>query len=123
MPETPPNLTAFLTIMAALSASVQTLVEHVIKKNWAWLDEPKQGKADNPRHVAIHGVVFALGATLVFSTGLEPLAYLGLSSTSLGNALAAGVLVSFGGSFFDEALGAVREFKKAQEKLRGGAAK
>ena len=123
MLETAPNLTAFLTTMAALSASVQTLVEHVVKKNWSWLDEAKNGKADNLRHVAIHGVVFVLGGVLAWSTGLAPLGYLGLGGNALGNAVAAGVLVSFGGSFFDEALGAVREFKKAQEKVRGGAPK
>lgn len=64
-------------------------------------------------------MVFAVGAALAWSTDLEPLRYLGVAGTDIGNALAAGVLVSFGGSFFDEGLGAVREFKKAQEKLRG----
>ncbi len=78
---------------------------------------------DRLRHVAIHLIVFVVGGGLAWSVGATPLIYLGVQGSTLSNATAAGVLVSFGGSFFDEALGAVREFKKAQEKLRGGAPK
>lgn len=112
------DVTTFLTVMAALSAAVQTLVEHVVKKNWLWLDKAKEGKEENRRHVAVHGIAFLFGAALAWSVGLEPLTYLGAEGGLITNALVAGVLVSYGGSFFDEALGAVREFKKAKEKVR-----
>jgi hypothetical protein len=112
---------AFLTVMAAMSASVQTLVEHVIKKNVKWLDEKNDDPGqDRLRHVAIHVTVFLVGGALALSVGATPLIHLGVQGGVLANAAASGVLVSFGGSFFDEALGAVREFKKAQEKIRGG---
>jgi hypothetical protein len=59
---------------------------------------------------------FAVGSLLSWSVGLEPLQYLGLAGKGpVVNALLAGVMISFGSSFFDEALGALREFKKAQE--------
>lgn len=118
-----PDVAAFLTGMAALSAATQTFVEHVIKQNWDWLDEAKAGKSDKVRHVAIHALVFGVGAVLAWSIGMKPIAQLGVTTTEFGmlpNALMAGLLVSFGGSFFDEALGAVREFKKAKEHARKG---
>ena len=114
------SVSTFLTAMAALSAATQTFVEHVIKKNWGWLDQAKKGSEDNKRQVAIHLTVFGVGAALAWSVQLTPLTYLGLGGNPVGNAAAAGVLVSFGGSFFDEALGAIREFKKAQESARTG---
>ncbi len=116
------DVSTFLTGMAALSAATQTFVEHVIKKNWEWLDEAKPGKADKLRHVAVHAIVFAAGALLAGTIGLTPLNELGVAKQfgMVPNALMAGLLVSFGGSFFDEALGAVRQFKKAQEQARKG---
>ena len=112
---------AFLTVMAAMSAAVQTLVEHVIKKNITWLDTKNPDPAkDRLRHVAIHAVVFLVAGVLAWSVEATPLIHLGVQGSVLGNAAASGVLVSFGGSFFDEALGAIREFKKAQEKVRDG---
>jgi hypothetical protein len=112
---------SFLTTMAAMSASVQTLVEHLVKKNVKWLDEQNDNEAaDRRRHVAIHGIVFAIAAGLAWSVDLTPLVYLGVQASTASNALATGILVSFGGSFFDEALGAIREFKKAQERVKGG---
>src|SRR2546426_968925 len=113
-----PDPTTFLTSMAALSAATQTFVEHVVKKNWSWLDDPKPGAADKPRHVAVHVASFVVGGGLAWSVGLNPLTYLGVSLGVLPNALMAGLLVSFGGSLFDETLGAVRQFKKAQESLQ-----
>jgi hypothetical protein len=41
-----------------------------------------------------------------------------LEDRAVVNSLAAGVLVSFGSSFFNEALDAVRALKKAQEGVR-----
>lgn len=112
---------AFFAVMAALSAAVQTLVEHVVKQNSllsGWFDDPKDdaGK-ERLRRISIHAAAFAIGTVLAWSLGLTPLEYLGVQRGPLVNAVTAGILVSFGGSFFDEALGAVREFKKAQESV------
>src|SRR5258708_1981898 len=102
--------------MAALSASVQTFVEHVVKKHWPWLDTATKGKPDARRHTVIHAIAFAIGGALAWTTGIAPLGYLGVTSAGMvGNVFAAGLLVSFGGSLFDEGLGAIRAFKKAQE--------
>jgi len=113
--------TAFLTTMAALSAATQTFVEHVIKQRWGWLDRASQGTMEKRRHFTVHALAFLVGAVLAYSVGLEPLTYLNTQHGRIPNALMAGLLVSFGGSLFDEALGAVREFKKAQESVRQGA--
>ena len=113
--------TAFLTTMAALSAATQTFVEHVIKQRWTWLDQATQGTSDKRRHLTVHLLAFAVGAVLAWSVGLEPLTTLNVQHGPIPNALTAGLLVSFGGSLFDEALGAVRAFKKAQESVREGA--
>lgn len=112
------SATGFLTVLSALSTAVQQLVDHVIKKRSHWLDTPTP---DNPanesrRASAVHLATFAVGTLLSWSIGLEPLQYLGLPSKGQAiNALLAGVMISFGSSFFNEALGAIREFKKAQE--------
>jgi hypothetical protein len=113
--------TAFFTAMAALSAATQTLVEHAIKQRWTWLDQAKQGTSEKGRRSTVHLLAFAIGAGLAWSVGLEPLTYLNVQHGPIPNALMAGILVSFGGSLFDEALGAVREFKKAQQSVRQGA--
>jgi hypothetical protein len=116
-----PDPTAFLTAMAALSAATQTFVEHVIKQRWNWLDESKQGTPEKRRHFTVHALAFLVGGGLAWSVGFQPLAYLDVQHGALANAGMAGLLVSFGGSLFDEALGAVREFKKAQQSVRQGA--
>ncbi len=114
------DVTGFLTIMAALSASSQTLVENVIKKHWTWLNQPKP--KDNWRQAAIHVIAGTVGGLLVWTTRLHPLQFLGMTTAGLGfNALAAGVLVSYGGSLFDEGLGAIRAYKKEQENLQNAA--
>lgn len=117
--QTPPadNLTAFFTMMSALSAAVQQLVEHVFKKRWTWLDSAQTGEGDKQRASTVHLISFALGGVLAWSVGLQPLTYLGIQQPVFVNALAAGLLVSFGSSFVDEIAGAVRQFKKAQESL------
>ena len=126
MPQAAVDVTGFLTMMAALSASVQTLVEHVVKKRWSWLDTTNgdaHGK-DNRRQTTVHLISFAMGGALAWTTGLEPLALLGAAGSGvIVNSLASGVLVSYGGSLFDEGLGALRAFKKQQEELRGTATK
>ncbi len=113
------DVTSFLAVMAALSTAVQTLVDHVVKKRFAWLDEPSEDRTkENRRHSAIHFITFVVGAALAWSIELTPLAYLSVEAGTFANAVASGLLVSFGGSFFNEALGAVREFKKAQKSVR-----
>ncbi len=114
--------TSFLTTMAALSTAVQTFIDHVVKGRWKWLDTPTP---DNPinegrRQSVVHLVSFLLGAGIAYTVHLTPLDYLNLSGGKYdwANSLAAGVLVSFGSSFFNEALDAVRAFKKAQEGVR-----
>ena len=67
--------------------------------------------------MAIHGIVLAIGALLAWSVRLTPLAYLGLEGGLAVSVLAAGVLVSCGGTLLDEALRAVREFKEAYVKV------
>src|SRR5689334_25019206 len=122
MPQAAVDVTGFLTTMAALSASVQTLVEHVVKKRWTWLDTASgEGHSkDNRRQTTVHLISFAMGGALAWTTGLEPLALLGVAGSGvLVNSLASGVLVSYGGSLVDEGLGAIRAFKKQQEVLRG----
>jgi hypothetical protein len=117
MQQTGIDVTGFLTIMAALSASTQTLVENLLKKHWPWLDQPKT--KDNRRQAAIHMIAGVVGGVLVWTMNLHPLQYLGVASMGMfGNALAAGVLVSYGGSLFDEGLGALRAYKKAQASLQ-----
>jgi hypothetical protein len=118
--QAPVDVTGFFTVMAALSASVQTFVEHVIKKHVLWLDDPKNGKRmEGLRHTVVHAIAFGVGGALAWSTGIAPLAYLGVTTAGMtGNVLVAGLLVSFGGSLFDEGLGAIRAFKKAQEEAK-----
>lgn len=114
--------TSFLTTMAALSTAVQTFVDHVVKGRWAWLNTPtpKDLRNEGRRQSTVHLVSLLSGAGIAYAVHLTPLVYLNLSGSDSGlaNSLAAGVLVSFGSSFFNEALDAVRAFKKAQEGLR-----
>lgn len=68
-------------------------------------------------------LISPLGEVVLFDNGVrnqcdKPLSYLGVAHGPIANSLAAGLLVSFGGSFFNEVLGAVREFNKAQESVR-----
>ena len=111
--------TTFLTMIAALSAASQTLVEYVLKKPIDLFD--KKGEttgAEKWRHFRVHLLVALIGGGLSVAAGLEPLSALGVARGPGANAVAAGILVSYSGSFFDEALGAVREFKKRTEELR-----
>lgn len=114
------DASGFLTMLAALSTAVQQLVDHVFKKRSDWLDVAKPGDATHEarRYTAVHALSFVVGAVLAWSISLEPLAYLGVRQGPIVNALASGLMVSFGSSFFNELLGAVREFKKAQQSVR-----
>lgn len=121
--------TNFLTTLAALSTAVQTLIDHLAKGRWGWLDTatPNDPKNEGRRQSAVHLISFLVGGVIAFTIGLKPLTLLGLTQgvlaqgdtlNSLVNYLAAGALVSFGSSFFNEALDGVRAFKKAQEGVR-----
>jgi cytochrome c biogenesis protein CcdA len=120
------DVTGFLTTMAALSTAVQTLVDHLIKGRSKWLDTttPNDPKHEGRRQSAIHLISFALGALISYTAGVYPLVALGFSGgvvdahSKVANFLAAGLLVSFGSSFFNEALDAVRMFKKVQDGVR-----
>jgi hypothetical protein len=116
--------TSFLTIMGALSTAVQTFVDHVVKGRWGWLNKPTpvaNPRNEERRQSVVHLVSFLVGALIAYAVDFKPLLYLSPASSDYGllaNAVAAGVLVSFGSSFFNEALDAVRAFKKAQEGVR-----
>ena len=118
------DVTSFLTTTAALSTAVQTFIDHVIKGRWSWLDTPTPADPRNEerRQSVVHLISFVLGGLIAYSVHLTPLAYLNLAGSGIGwaNSLAAGLLVSFGSSFFNETLDAVRAFKKAQEGVRQG---
>lgn len=113
------DATTFLTVMAALSTATQTFVDHVIKRRVDWLDKPKDDSAsERRRQSAVHVISFVVGGGLSASINIDTLSYLGATGGPVSNAIAAGMLVSFGGSFFNEALGAIREFKEAQKSIR-----
>ncbi len=116
-----PDTTGFLTVMAALSTAVQQFVDHVFKKRIDWLDVSKPGDPTHEarRYTAVHALSFVVGGVLAWSVDLRPLAYLNVQQGQLANAFASGLLVSFGSSFFNELLGALREFKKGQQNVRG----
>jgi hypothetical protein len=115
------DATTFFTSMAALSAATHTLVEHVFKQfmlgkeNWV-------GKNPKTRYAWIHVLSFAVGGLLASSVGLTPLAYLGVQRPLWMNAIATGLLVSFGGGLFNDALGVLQEYKQAKEQVRTEAA-
>lgn len=111
------DVTSFLTVMSALSASTQTLIDHLIKGRSRWLDDDKTDpKQESRRFLAIHAISGISGGFLAWLVNLNVFKYLDLQVKAgpWAQYLAAGILVSFGGSFFNEALDAVREFKKAQ---------
>lgn len=112
--------TNFLTTMAALSTAVQTFVDHIVKGRWTWLNTatPSDPKNEERRQSTVHLVAFVVGIGMAAPIQLKPLTYLGLRGGSVANYLAAGILVSFGSSFFNEALDAVRAFGKAEQGVR-----
>jgi hypothetical protein len=120
------NVTGFLTAMAALSTAVQTLIDHLIKGRSKWLDTatPKDPVHEGRRQSVVHLISFSLGALMAYTAGVYPLVTLGFSGglvdahSKLANFVAAGLLVSFGSSFFNEALDAVRLYKKVQDGVR-----
>jgi hypothetical protein len=79
-------------------------------------------KNQKARYALIHALHWTLGALLAYSLSMTPLAYLGLQRPLWVNAVATGLFVSFGGGLFNDALGAIQEFKRTQEQVRTQAA-
>lgn len=110
--------------MAALSTAVQTFVDHIIKGRWTWLSTatPANPANESRRQSVVHLASFLTGALMAWSIQLQPLLQVNPdlrgSHNALANYTAAGLLVSFGSSFFNEALDALRAFKQAQADLR-----
>jgi hypothetical protein len=128
----------FLGVMSALSASATTMTTQ-LKKRYRWLqfDDPqgktlleedgkllkwKQGKF----HANIHLVCGLNGFILAALANIHPLSYLDLQPfwtalpqqwlINLIDYLTAGVMVAYGGPWFHEVLGILREHKQS---LRG----
>lgn len=118
----------FLAVMSALSASTQTITLQIRKRIQRLQYTPLEGENSEEQErrkdihqVNIHLVAGAVGAALAWLAQVHPLQLLGLSpvwshlpswlADSL-DYLTAGVLVSFGGPFFHELLGSLREYKK-----------
>jgi len=116
------NPTSFLTSMAALSTAVQTFIDHAIKGRWKWLDTDTPGNPANEsrRQSAVRLISFLVGAVLAYSVKLNPFDPPDSPTdvTALAGYAVAGLMVSYGSSFFNETLDTVRAFKKAQEGVR-----
>lgn len=114
--------THFLVTMSALCTAVQTFMDHVVKGRIPWLDTatPANPSNEGKRQTAVHLISAIVGGVMAASVQLKPLGDLGLAGgdSAIYNWIAAAVLTSFGSSFFNEALDAVRNFKKAQEGVR-----
>ncbi|HVT11918.1 MAG TPA: hypothetical protein VHE55_06600 [Fimbriimonadaceae bacterium] len=112
--------------MAALSASAQTVTEQLVKKRLTvQLGTPTVGKAEDRRQLVIHIISGAVGALLAASIGLHPFKDLVPSGTStpvtqspLLEYILIGVLVSFGGGFFNDILDVMNSFTAAQRQLK-----
>ncbi|ASS75988.1 hypothetical protein CIG75_14135 [Tumebacillus algifaecis] len=124
----------FLGVMAALSASAQTMTQQ-LRKRLNWLNTKRTDEdsgnelirvAEGKLHANVHLVCGVNGFILAALGNIHPLSYLGLQPiwaqsnlpllTNLIDYLCAGVLVAYGGPWFHEVLGIVREYKKS---LRG----
>lgn len=116
------DTTMFFTVMGALSAAVQTLVDHGIKRRSHWLNTstPNHSAKERTRQSLVHLASFAVACAFVLLMNLKPLDYLGIQRGLITNSLATGLLVSYGGGFFNVAVDAIREFKQAQESGRNG---
>ncbi|MFD2170954.1 hypothetical protein [Tumebacillus lipolyticus] len=128
------DLLRFLGVMSALSASAQTMTQQ-LRKRFNWLvatpgDQELKGQlmtvSEGTVHANVHLVCGVNGALLAALGNIHPLSYLGLTPIwTLANSawiantmdyLCAGVLVAYGGPWFHEILGILREYKQS---LRG----
>lgn len=119
----------YFVIMAALSSAAQKLTEQAVKNRL--LNELGTTQSDPVkearRELWLHIVSGVIGILLCLSIQIDPILLLqnGQSASPppdalsySGHLLLTGVLVSFGGSFFNDLLGALREFKDAQSELQ-----
>jgi hypothetical protein len=123
------DVTGFLTIMSTLSASAQQLTEHLVKtRSFSKLDTPippvnprdPDPPAERARQTKVHLVCAVFGAGLTGLAQLQPLRKLGADLSwmggpflqGLGECVLCGILVSYGGSVFNELLDAVKKLAK-----------
>jgi hypothetical protein len=125
----------FLGVMSALSASAQTMTHQMRKRFGFFAVGKSQGDEDDVEFVAfkegkihanVHLICGVNGMILAAMANIHPLSYLGLTPiwsfaktpwiVNGMDYLCAGVLVAYGGPWFHEVLGILREYKKS---LRG----
>jgi hypothetical protein len=118
----------FLGVMTALSASTQTITMQLRKRFQFLQFTPKEGEEEKEQkkrkdihQVNIHLVAGAVGGVLAWLGQVHPLQLMQIHpvwsdlSPWLSNSIdyfVAGVLVSYGGPFFHELLGSLREYKQ-----------
>lgn len=123
----------FLAVMSAMSASSQTITLQLKKRlRWLKFEEPTGENVDaklielkrGKHHAKVHFVSGVNGAVLALLGNVHPLQLLGLNPlwadagvlADLLDFTSAGVLVAYGGPWFHEFLGILREYK---QNLRG----
>ena len=126
------NTSSFLVVMAMLSTSSQTLTDHVLKMHIPWLDDQNANpRMEALRSTLIHLIAAGFGALLTGLAGLHPLRNFVTSLGTPGGAAApwwsqsapwveyvfVGLMVSYGSSFFNEALDLLREIKLSKEQV------
>jgi hypothetical protein len=129
------DLLRFLGVMSALSASAQTMTHQMRKRLGFFKVTKSQGDdedvellvmSEGKLHANVHLACGVNGMILASMANIHPLSYLGLTpvwalskTPWIANGtdyLCAGVLVAYGGPWFHEVLGILREYKKS---LRG----
>ncbi|HWA83989.1 MAG TPA: hypothetical protein VG820_11165 [Fimbriimonadaceae bacterium] len=117
----------FFVVMAALSASAQTVTEQLFKKRLTvQLGTPTVGKAEDRRQLIIHVISGVVGALLAYSVGLHPFKDLipkdvaapPIAQIPFLEYILVGILVSFGGGFFNDILSVMQTFTNAQKQLQ-----
>lgn len=137
------SVVTFLAVMAALSAATKGLTD-VVLQFMPRLSVPiavaendfQASRDERARQLAIQWMAGFIGFALAFMAGINPLGLLLPGSAEAAesqkpvwelwirsqlwlrvvNAAVAGVLVSYGGPFFNEALGVLRNYKQDLEK-------
>ncbi|KEO82273.1 hypothetical protein [Tumebacillus flagellatus] len=129
------DLLMFLGVMSALSASAQTMTQQMRRrfkvfrlehsKEFDELEEELKKHKIGKLHCNIHLLCGVNGAVLAACANIHPLSFLKLEPlwtnlqpwlSNLIDFSVAGVLVAYGGPWFHEVLGILREYKKS---LRG----
>jgi hypothetical protein len=127
------ELLHFVGVMAALSASAQTMTHQLRKRMNVLRFHEKQGDEQEliaikrgKVHANVHFACGVNGVILAALANIHPLSYLGLTPIWKYSPLpwvangmdyiCSGVLVAYGGPWFHEVFGILREYKKS---LRG----